>query len=410
MLRIGLTLFFATTMLPGVLPADWLQFRGSDHRSVAADARLPLSWSDKEGVAWKTALVGRGASSPIVVKGRVIVTCSSGPKQERLHVVCIDAVRGSQLWERQFWATGRTACHPTSANAAPTPASDGERIFAFYSSNDLVCLDLQGNLLWYRGLGHDYPAVGNDAGMSSSPVVAGDKVAGERVIVQVEAQGESFALALDGATGEDRWRIERKKMANWSSPTVLRGATRADDTVLLQSPWGLTAHDPQDGKERWRHDKGCSGIPSATPSGDMIFVPSSGITALRVKAGSSPELVWQENKLSPAGPSPVVHDGHIYTMNRTILVCGDAATGKVLWQLRLASGMYWATPLVAGNHLYVMSYEGLAQVVKLGEKEPKVIATTQIGEQVQGSPAVAGGAMFLRTDKHLWKIASPTLN
>jgi outer membrane protein assembly factor BamB len=235
-------------------------------------------------------------------------------------------------------------------------------------------------------------------------------VSGNRVIVQVEAQGDSFAIGLDTATGETAWRLDRKKMMNWASPTVLRGAKPEDDLVLLQSPWGLTAHDPKDGKERWRHDKECSGIPSATLAGDTLFLPCSGITALRINSGSPPEILWQENRLSPAGPSPVVHDGRIYTMNRTILVCGDAATGKVLWQLRMANGMYWATPLLADNHLYVMSYEGLAQVVKLADKDPKIVATTQIGEQVQSSPAVAGGAMFLRTDQHLWKIASPRVN
>jgi outer membrane protein assembly factor BamB len=185
--------------------ADWLQFRGTNSNSATTDAPPPADLSDTLAhVAWQASLPGRGLSSPIVVDGRVIVTCSSGPNQDRLHVLCFDAASGKQLWERQFWATGRTLTHPSSANAAPTPASDGKLVFAFYSSNDLACLDLDGNLKWFRGLAHDFPHAGNDVGMSSSPVVLGDVV-----ITQIECQGDSFAAGIDKHTGESRWRIVR---------------------------------------------------------------------------------------------------------------------------------------------------------------------------------------------------------
>ena len=167
-------LLLALAILVSFTGADWLQFRGSQSTGVAPDADLPLNWS--ENVAWKSPLPGRGPSSPIVVGGRVFVTCSSGAKQDKLHLLAFDAEGGHQEWERQLWATGRTFTHPSSAVAANTPASDGERIFAFYSSNDLACYDLDGNLLWFRGLGHDYPKAGNDIGMSSSPVVVGETV------------------------------------------------------------------------------------------------------------------------------------------------------------------------------------------------------------------------------------------
>ena len=139
------------------------------------DGKLPATLG-KENIVWTANLPGRGVSSPIVVGGKVVVTANSGPRQERLHVLAFDAKSGRELWHRQFWATGRTLTHPVGANAAPTPASDGKRIFAFYSSNDLIALDLDGNLLWFRGLAHDYPKAGNDIGMSSSPTVVGDTV------------------------------------------------------------------------------------------------------------------------------------------------------------------------------------------------------------------------------------------
>ena len=131
----------STTCLLAVLSvalfcgADWLQFRGVNGASLSPDAAPPDSWNESDNVAWKAELPGRGASGPIVVNGRTYVTCSSGVKQDRLHVVCIDNKAGKQLWHREFWATGRTLTHPFSAVAAPTPASDGERIFAFFLQN-----------------------------------------------------------------------------------------------------------------------------------------------------------------------------------------------------------------------------------------------------------------------------------
>jgi outer membrane protein assembly factor BamB len=380
--------------------ADWLQFRGPDQRAVADGAKLPVSFGKDENVAWKSPLPGKSASSPIVVGGKVIVTTSSGAKQDRLHVLAFDAKSGDALWKREFWATGRTQCHEMSAVAAPTPASDGERIFAFYSSNDLACLDLDGNLLWYRGLGRDYPLVGNDAGMSSSPVVSGNTV-----IVQVEAQGDSFVAGIDTQTGETRWRIDRKKEAAWSSPVVLKGETAEQDAVLIQSPSGLTVLDPYTGRERAKFEQACAGIASSTVKGDTLFVPAGGITALKFDSGmEKPEVLWQENRLNPTACSPIVGEDRVYVVSRAVLVSADAKTGATKWQLRLPQGQYWSTPLLSDGRLYVFSYEGVASIVELGEKQGKVIFERDLGEKVLGTPAVVDGAMYLQTDSSLWKI------
>src|SRR5690606_16848625 len=147
-------------------------------------------------IEWSQELPGRGLSSPIIVGDQVIVTASSGYRQTRLHVLSFAAADGSLQWEREFWATGRTASHPKTCVAAPTPASDGERIFAFYSSNDLACLDLDGNLLWYRGLTYDFPNASNSLGMSSSLVVADGTV-----VAMVENDSDSFTTGVDPQTG-----------------------------------------------------------------------------------------------------------------------------------------------------------------------------------------------------------------
>lgn len=381
--------------------ADWRQFRGNNADGVAPDSDVPLTFKDNENIAWKKPLSGRGLSGPIVVDGRVIVTSSSGFRQDRLHVHSYDVKTGDVQWERQFWATGRTMCHPKMCNATPTPASDGKRIFAFYSSNDLACLDLEGNLLWYRGLTHDFPNASNSLGMASSPIVAGDTL-----VVQVESDDESFATGLDTATGLQRWRISRPRVANWTSACVLRGKTPAEDSVLLSSSAGIEAVDPVSGKTRWKWDKGASTIPSAVVAGDTAFIPSDGIAAVRQSTdGKTGEQVWHNNKLAPSTPSPIAYEGRIFALNRAgALTCGDIATGEVKWQLRL-EGPFSSTPVAAGGHLYYVNEKGKVITVKPGAESGEIVGESELGETILCTPAIADNALYVRSDGHLWKIA-----
>lgn len=387
-----------------LMGADWLQFRGGDSSSVAGNEKLPTTWNDKENLAWKSPLPGRGLSGPIVVGDRVFITASSGHHQDRLHVLGFNAADGKQLWERQFWATGRTMCHEKMAVATPQPASDGQRIFAFYSSNDLACLDLDGNLLWFRGLTFDYPNASNSLGMSSSPVVMGDTV-----IAQVESDSESFAIGLDVATGVQRWKIDRPKMSNWTSPAVMRGKTPEEDVVVLQSGTGLAAYHPHTGKPAWTFNEGCSTIPSTGVGGEYLLVPSNGLTALKIDSTSkSPQKLWNEGKLGPGTPSPVVVDGNVYIVNRAgVLTCASIADGKTLWQLRVnGKGGFSSTPVVAGGHIYLFNEEGGATVVKLGGEKGEIVGNGELGEQILCTPAIANGGLFVRSHGHLFKIAS----
>jgi outer membrane protein assembly factor BamB len=383
--------------------ADWLAFRG-DGTSSAPDERPPIKWNVETGenVTWKTELPGKGVSSPIVVGENVLVTASSGPREGRLHVLCFDAASGKERWERQFWATGSTLCNPMTAVACNTPASDGERVYAQFSSNDLVCLDIDGNLIWFRGLNVDYPAARNDTGMASSPSVVGDTV-----IVQIECQGDSFAAGLNKFTGEERWRIARAPMPNWSSPLIIGGDAKSGSAVvLLQSSDQVTAHEPATGNVLWKLESGGDAITSAVASDELLFVPTNGIRAVRLPQDSAKaETAWTAPRLSFGAASPVVDDGRIYTVNRAgVLICGSTTDGKVLWQLRL-KGAFWATPVLAGGHLYLMNQDGLVHVVRLkGAEQGELVAENDLGEKMLASPAVSGNAIYYRTEKHLLKI------
>ena len=391
----------ALSLLATFAAADWLQFRGTNHNGVASGPAPPIEFDEKgkENIAWKADLPGRGVSGPIVVAGKVVVTASSGFRRDRLHVLCFDADSGKLAWERQFWATGRTLCHPTSAVAAPTPCSDGKNIYAFFSSNDLICLDLDGNLRWLRGLAHDHPKAGNDVGMSSSPVVVD-----ETVVVQIENQGESFLAGINARTGATRWRKPRPRYSNWASPTVLRSKT--GDVVLAQSSETVEAIRPRSGEVVWRFETACSSVPSIASDGETVFVPTRGLTAFRGEPGSAAKkLRWSQTKLAPSSASPTVHDGKLYVLKGSVLACGDAKSGDVLWQMRIKGRRFWATPVLAGKYLYTANADGLVQVVDVSGKTGKLVARNQLSEGIYGTPAIADSALYLRSHGRLWKVA-----
>ncbi|NQV23325.1 MAG: PQQ-binding-like beta-propeller repeat protein [Rhodopirellula sp.] len=393
--------FVSSTCLTG---ADWLQFRGNDVSGVSALSEIPATWSDTENIAWKIDLPGRGLSGAIVIGDQVVVTASSDFRQDRLHVLSFDRESGKKNWERQFWATGRTMTHPKMCVATPTPASDGQHIFAFFSSNDVICLDLAGNLQWLRGLTHDFPNASNSLGMASSPIVIGDTL-----IVQVENDAESFATGLDTANGKARWKKVRPKKANWTSPTLWQHGD-SKPVALLQSSAGIEAVDSVSGETLWKFGNGASTIPSSVVAADSLLVPSNGLTALRLSEkptddAKSPEVLWNDNRLGPGTSSPIVVDGKVFVINRAgVLQAADVTTGSILWKVRL-KGPFSATPVAAGKHLIFFNEEGGAQVVDISGAEGEIVGENSVGETILSTPAISDNEMFVRSDGHLWKIA-----
>ena len=370
--------------------ADWLSFRGNN--GVANGSGPKTVGADS--IAWTADIPGRGVSSPIVVKGQVIVTSSSGVRQDRLHVIAFDAATGDVRWHRQFWATGRTLCHPTSANAAPTPASDGENIVAFFSSNDCVCLGVDGDLKWFRGLASDYPKVGNDIGMASSPVVAGGVA-----VCQAESQGDSFVEGIDVSNGLTLWHLERPRGSNWTSPILMEGDE--EDLVLLKGSDNVSAHSLQTGERVWKIDEDLGGNPCIVVTQDRIYVPGATFLALNRRADSV-ELAWDSKKIKTS-PSPIVDgDRLLYINSAGVLNCHDSNNGDQLWQTRVG-GKYWASPVTANGFVYTVNDGGKLTIVNPdGEK----LADYTLDDNVLGSPVISDGAIFIRGVSKLWKVAS----
>jgi outer membrane protein assembly factor BamB len=379
--------------------ADWTGFRGPNGQAVAAEKDVPVKWGKKENIRWKADLPGRGLSNPVITGGKVIVTACSGFKQRRLHVLCLDEKTGVKQWERQFTATGNTQCHPTTNMAAPSPVTDGKAVYALFATGDLAALDLDGTLLWYRSLVSDYPDITNQVGLAASPVVHRGVL-----LLPMDNAGESFAAGLDAKTGKNLWKVPRGRGINWVSPVIWDNG--GQPAVVFHSPREMTAYEPATGKVLWSlADGGSSDISSPALGNGLLFVPGREFVALKAgQNGSTPEVVWKSNKLGgSAGASPVFHEGRLYAMTSVGLRCVDAKDGSEKW-LQRVQGRFWASPVIvggeAGGRAYLTAETGKVTVVQLGD-QPRILAENDMGQPLLATPALANGAIYLRSDAAL---------
>jgi outer membrane protein assembly factor BamB len=391
--RLALALMFLPSL---TFAGDWPQFRGPGAGGVAEDTELPVTWSQTENVRWKSEIPGRGVSCPIVFDGRIYITTASGVRGDRLHVLAYDAATGKEIWQRQITATGNTGCHPKSSMAAPTPVANKDGVYALFATGDLVAFDRDGNLKWYRSLAGDYPAIANQVGMASSPVLYRDIL-----IVPMDSAGESFIAGVDTQYGRNLWKTPRKNEINWVTPSVRTVGDKSE--ILFQARTELTSYDPSTGKKNWEYKLGGGGIPSAVMMGDQILVPTGKLLCLKV-TDNKPEEVWNSQKLASGTTSPLVYQGKVYNVSSTGLVCADPKTGKDLWMERL-KGRYSASLIAGAGRIYAFNETGLTTVVRGGDTA-EVLAQNDIGEEILGTPAIHGGTIIIRTDKHLWCIGT----
>jgi outer membrane protein assembly factor BamB len=375
---------------------NWSRFRGPNGASVSSETGLPVSWSKTQNVRWKADLPARGVSSPVVHNGRVYVTCSSGPKDTRLHTLAFDATTGKPVWHRQLVATGGTNCHPMTCMAAPSPVADDSGVYVLFATGDLAAFDPVGNLRWYRSLVGDYPTITNQVGMAASPLLYKDKL-----IVPMDNAGDSFLAGLDAKTGKNFWKVERKPDINWVTPVIHETGGTAE--VLFPQGREMVAYNADTGERLWSHAAaGSGGIPSASIAGDVIYFPVGGVVALKPEGGKAKEL-WRTAKLQTGMSSPLVYDGIVYAAGPNgVLAAADVMSGKVIWQERY-KGTSSASPVAGDGKVYLTNETGIVTVFKAG-KEPEVLAVNDLADETLATPAISGGAIFIRTKTTLYCI------
>lgn len=407
---------------------DWPRFRGSAGAGVSREATsLATEWSPNANVGWKTPMPGAGVSSPIIIDGKVIVTCYSGYGMDRenpgemdnlmRHIVCLDLQTGENLWQKDikpvlpedpYEGVGVTA----HGYASHTPVSDGKNIYAFFGKSGVHAFDMDGNELWDTGVGteSDPPKWGS----SSSPILYGDTV-----IVTAAAESQSI-VGLDKATGKELWRQEAKGLDNmWGTPSLVKVDDNRTDLVMsvAKEMWGL---DPANGKMRWYCEAtGAEQSYSSIISGGnlAIAVTGRGGGSVAVKVGGSGDVtdtnvLWTGNTAGSFA-SPVGYKSNVYSIASGVLTIMDARTGKKIDQVRLEGvergggrfgSLDYASPVVAGDKLYYLNGSGQMFVFDLSD-EAKQIAVNKVASEKEsfgGTPAISDGRMILRSEKHVY--------
>ncbi len=394
--------------------ADWPQFRGPTADGVTTETNLPLTWSEKENLVWRTELPGPGSSSPIVSGDKVFLTSYSGygidikepgdMSKLKRHALCLDKKTGKILWDKEIKTdlpnTPYNGTYITTHGYASSSAvTDGKGVFFFMANAGVFAFTLDGEKVWDVSVG-EKP---HPWGVGTSPILYGD------LLIVNAALESNQLLALDRKTGKTVWSAKGFP-ASWNTPTIVK--VEGHDELVVNSSGILRAFDPKDGNELWSCEsiKGAELCPSVVAHDGVVFVIGTGGKAFAVRAGgkgdvTATHIVWQAQKGSNVG-SPVYHDGHLYFVNDTrgTATCLDAKTGAVVYEqpmLKEKRDRWYATPLISGDRLYYTSRQS-GTVVIASKPTFEVLATNVIiGDDSvsNASPAVSDGQIFLRSNK-----------
>ncbi|MEM9368288.1 MAG: PQQ-binding-like beta-propeller repeat protein [Planctomycetota bacterium] len=356
----------------------WTSFRNGGPNRAASD-KLPLVWSPTNGIAWQRETPGYGQSSPLLWDGRLYLTAVKGPLKDEGVIVAMDTNSGETHWKRAFPTSHPEANFDQKCRAASTPVVDETGIYAFFSSGDVFAVSHAGDVLWRRRLRQEYGDFENGHGLGSSLAQTEDAV-----IVLVDHQGPSYLLAIDKRNGENLWKAERSSRTSWASPVVAK--IRGREQIVVSSNGSVDGYDARSGALVWSvTDVGGNSISSATVAGNRVFAGASasgfsgrnasGTSCCIVVKGDrnpSADIAWRAEKASCHYVS-VVEDGGLtwHVNNVGVVFCLDAATGKSHYKAR-TTGMCWATPLVAGGHLYLFGKNGRTMVIKAGPEFEEV--------------------------------------
>ncbi len=442
---------------------NWPSFRGADALAVADDdERLPTTWSTTENVVWKTAVDGLGWSSPVIWGDRIFVTSvasdgeieeprmglyfpygspesggaptKEGVLKERdpdLHhwiVYALDFESGDVLWKTEVHSEApQFDRHLKNTYASETPVTDGKRVYAYFGNVGIFALDMQGELVWEKRFEAQSTRLG--WGTAASPVLHEDMV-----FVVNDNDQQSFITALDTATGEEKWRVDREEGTNWATPFVWTNPQRTE--VITAGTDQVRAYDLE-GNEIW-HFGGLNSISIPQPfSQHGLLYVMSGYVGDRVKPvyairpgatgdislaegqQSNDFIVWYQDGAGPYHPTPLVYGDYYFTLlDFGFYTVHNAKTGEELYfteqqkknsevrrRVGRGTGGFTASPWAYNGKIFLLSEGGDTYVVDTAN-DFEVIGTNSLDEVAMSTPAIARGSLFIRTRSHLWRLSS----
>ena len=411
--------------------ADWPQWRGPEGQGHSDAKNLPLTWSESQNVVWRTAIPGKGWSSPVIEGAQIWMTtaieseASEEEKKKRqaantgnqplnisgrlsLRAVCVDRMSGKLLHDIELLSEDSPEpIHALNSFASPSPIVENGRLYCHFGTNGTACLDTQtGKIAWTnREL-----RLNHENGPGSTPMLFGDLL-----IIHCDGSDTQYVVALNKLTGKVVWKTPRsgtmdpnpqlKKAYGTPLVTELGG----QPTVISPGADWLYAYDPESGRELWKLSYGAQGfsiVPRPEIGHGMVFFSTSFMKPeiLAVKLNGTPEIAWRFKKQAPNMPSPLlVGDELLVIADKGVATLLDAKSGETLWTERLG-GNFCSSPLIADGRIYVGNREGQTFVLAPG-KEFKLLATNTLDGQIMATPAAVDGALFVRTDKALYRLA-----
>jgi outer membrane protein assembly factor BamB len=432
LLRPALLLLALGGLAGSALAGNWDRFRGPNGSGVVDDKNVPLTFSAAKGSAknlvWSTPLPGTGVSSPVVWGKRIFLQAASADARER-SLVCLDT-DGKLLWQRKIAAVKAQIHRQYGSHACSTPTTDGEAVYiAFWDGKDilLAAYDMAGNPLWSKDLGPFF----SQHGAGASPILYKDKVIlandmdgyteqKDKSKKPVPVAHPSLLVALNKKTGEMIWETPRSaERACYSAPMLLTKPGQARPDLVVVSTTAVTGYDPDDGTPKWEaknwQDKSVRmplrTVASSALVGDVLVACSGdgagdrlavGLELPRPGKSDAPTKLWENRKNFPYVPCPLARGENFYFVNDDGWAgCYNARTGKRIWQERLGTDRFTASPLLIDGKVYAASEAGDVYVFA-AEPEYRLLARNEVGERIRATPAVADGRLYVRGDRHLF--------
>ena len=401
------SLFLATS----ARAENWPEFRGPTGQGIA-QGRFPTEWSDSKNVAWKQPIPGLGWSSPVIWEGRIYLTSSvpvgaNEKGDQSLKALCLDARTGKPVWDTEVFRQDAKSprIHTKNSHASPTPLIDGKRLYVHFGHMGTACLDLDGKVIWRSNTLKYQPVHGNGGTLI---------LVDDALVFSCDGGDKQFVVALDRGTGKVRWQTPRKaestKKFAFSTPLLI--TVKDQKQVISPGPGAVCAYDPSTGKEIWRvkYGEGYSVIPRPVFGHGLVFISSGfdtpSLLAIRPDGQgdvTKTHVAWTVSKAVPHTPSMLLTGDELYMVSdQGIASCLDANTGKVHWSERIG-GAHSASPLLADGKIYFTSEQGVTAVVKADTKF-ELIGKNSLGERTLASFAAADGALFIRTEKNLYRV------
>ena len=407
-LLITLTLLLATS--PVLAGENWPVFFGPNADGKSDSTGLPVEFSETKNVKWKTAIDGKAWSSPVIWGKQVWIT--NAPKDGKtMSAVCVDRESGKIVYDIVVFKNAKPYfCHPFNSYASCTPVIEEGRVYVHFGRYGTACIDTAtGKILWERrDLDCDH-----FRGPGSSPMIYGNLL-----VVNYDGVDVQYVVAFDKRTGKTVWKKDRNidygttngdRMKGYGTPVVFDIGGKPQ---LINPTAGATiSYEPLSGKELWRVNHGGMNN-SARPlyAHGMVYITtgSGGLQLVAIRPDGKGDvtkshIAWSMRKGVPTRPSQIMIDDLLFMISDAgVATCLEAKTGEVVWQERV-SGKFSSSPVYVDGRIYVFSQEGNIPVIKPGRKY-ELLTINKLDNGFMASPAVAGKALFVRTEKHLYRI------